>query len=234
MVVLALVSVLDDILNHYVYHTEDNSEAFISDAIWALATLGALKCIKVLFETLKFLAKEGRAIYRAKNQLINRGVSRELIEDVETQYGEPGLTKLADALDNGATLLRYRPSSEAILVTTPGKTTTVLGNYGTDMKFIIAELDLPKSTDFGPKPNGFNVLNVDVPYNYPPDQFWVEYNKPFLDEAISRSDEIILATIPEGRVLEVNGVKTGFGREYAYLTDQGYHYDAISKKMIKN
>ena len=32
LVVLALVSVLDDILNHYVYHTEDNSEAFISNA----------------------------------------------------------------------------------------------------------------------------------------------------------------------------------------------------------
>ena len=42
LVVLALVAVLDDILNHYVYHTEDNSEAFISDAIWGLVTLGLL------------------------------------------------------------------------------------------------------------------------------------------------------------------------------------------------
>lgn len=233
--VFALVFVLADILNHYLYHSEDNSEAFISNALWGLVGLAALKVLKLFFDIFKSLANVGKTIYHTRSQLLNRGISRDLLDYIEKQFGEPGLTKLADALDNGATLLRYRPSSEAVLVTTQGKTTTVLGSYFTDMKAIITELDLPKSTDFGPKPNGFNILNVDVPPDYPKDQFWIEYNKPFLDEAIARGDEIILATEPVGKAIANDANElTGFGREYAYLTDQGYHYDAISKKMIKN
>ena len=81
LVVLALVSVLDDVLNHYIYHTEDNSEAFISDAIWALATLGALKCIKVL-STLNSLTNVGRTLAKAVKSVKQLDVNQATLSDL--------------------------------------------------------------------------------------------------------------------------------------------------------
>ncbi len=70
LVVLALVSVLDDILNHYVYHTEDNSEAFISDAIWGLVTLGLLGFVKVVGKYLISLLKGAKALSKAGEEVV--------------------------------------------------------------------------------------------------------------------------------------------------------------------
>ena len=43
---------------------------------------------------------------------------------------------------------------------TSGKTTTILGRYTRDTAAIIDELRLEKSTDFGPRDGGFNLLDV--------------------------------------------------------------------------
>lgn len=60
------------------------------------------------------------------------------------------------------------------------------------------------------------------------------FNKPWLDQAIARGDDIILATPPSKNFLEIgNGARTGFGREINYLIDNGYQYDEVAKKMIK-
>lgn len=143
---------------------------------------------------------------------------------------------LAEALANGAKLLNYKPTSGAILITTPGKTTTILGRYVDDMQYIIRELELPKSYDFGEKPNGFNILNCPDDAYKTADQFWDEFNKPFLEQAVARGDEIIMATEPVGTALRnSDGTLTGFGREFEYLTKEaGYRYDSVLKKMIKN
>lgn len=64
--------------------------------------------------------------------------------------------------------------------------------------------------------------------------FWDKVNKPFLDAAIQRGDEIYLATKPEGLVLlnskNPNGL-SGFGMEFEYLKSQGYVYQASTGRM---
>lgn len=72
-----------------------------------------------------------------------------------------------------------------------------------------------------------------------PDQFWNEYNKPWLDNVISRNDIIKIATEPEWRNLtRINNLTgkielSGFGREYKYLKKHGYIYDSVTKTMHK-
>jgi hypothetical protein len=130
--------------------------------------------------------------------------------------------------------LRYIPTSGVKLKTISNKTTTVLGRFEKDIVFIIKELNLPKSLDFSAKPNGFNILNAPNDLYKNADQFWKEYNLPFLDQAIARGDEILLATKPIGDAIKnLDGKPTGFGREYSYLLKKGYHYDPVGNKMTK-
>ncbi|MBN8432173.1 putative Ig domain-containing protein [Microbulbifer salipaludis] len=119
---------------------------------------------------------------------------------------------------------------------TPGKTTTILGNYVEDMDNIInQQLKYPKTIDFDAKPGGFNVLNVPDEMYKTPDQFWDEINKPFLDMAIKRGDEIPLATKPRTDILyRDDGTLTGYGREIEHLINNGYSYDSATGKMIRN
>lgn len=104
-----------------------------------------------------------------------------------------------------------------------------------DITHVIDELHLPKSTDFGAKPNDFNLLNVPQNLVDVSADFWLDFNKPFLDQAIARGDEIIMATKPVGKaIMNDAGKLTGFGKEFEYLTGKGYHYDSLLNKMIKN
>jgi len=96
-----------------------------------------------------------------------------------------------------------------------------------------------ESRYFGPQKGGFNVLNVpDEMYKTRTrQQFWDEINKSWLDEAIIRGDDIVLATKPEGIAIlyidDVTGeeIITGFSREYNYLVHRGYVYDAVTNTM---
>jgi len=118
---------------------------------------------------------------------------------------------------------------------------TVLGSFDRDMKNIVNEMGYVKSTDFGARNGSFNVLNVpdEIYTSLTPEQFWEQYNKRWLDEAISRGDDIVLATKPEGIVLSYwdlgtkSEILTGFGREYRYLRDNGYIYDAATNMMLR-
>ena len=63
-------------------------------------------------------------------------------------------------------------------------------------------------------------------------QFWDKFNKSFLDKAIERDDDIVLATKPDPKLFtNIKGEQTGFGREYQYLNSKGYVYDAQTNKM---
>ncbi len=128
--------------------------------------------------------------------------------------------------------LTHKASSGVSITSTPGKTTTVLGRYKNDTKAIIGELGLPKSIDFDGNPGGFNMLNTPDDLYITPNQFWNEYNKPFLDKAIARGDEIFMATPINNKTMYVkNGsALTGYGREYYYLLGHGYIY--VDGKMI--
>ncbi|MGO3183427.1 MAG: hypothetical protein ACTIJ9_11400 [Aequorivita sp.] len=141
--------------------------------------------------------------------------------------------KAGDDLAEGAvrTVDDFVPSSGAQLVGNPEKTTTILGRWVGDMENIKPSM-LPKEMNVGTafgevaeNPGGFNFL--DVPQKlYDPDTFFELYNKPWLDAAINRGDDIILATKPifKGRVIDV---KTGnligaYAEELQYLVRQNY------------
>ncbi|MCD8456785.1 hypothetical protein [Xylella taiwanensis] len=96
------------------------------------------------------------------------------------------------------------------------------------------------------QPGSFNLLNTpDSLYAaLGPEKFWQQVNKPFLDAAIKRGDDIVLATTPNkapfnpnpkisGNMLRADGTLTGFGREIEYLKKNGYVYDAATGKMVK-
>ena len=91
------------------------------------------------------------------------------------------------------------------------------------------------------QPGSFNLLNTpDSLYQaLGPQRFWEQINRPFLDAAIRRGDDIVLATKPNdfyalNRIMPDGSLqRTGFGREYDYLMSRGYRYEASTGKMIK-
>ena len=131
----------------------------------------------------------------------------------------------------------WKVGSGVAIKADPARTTTILGSYDKDMKYIIRDLKYPKTYDFGAKKGGFNVLNT--PNNAYSEKFWREHNKPFLDAAIKRGDRIVMATAPRMDVLRrmdsATGkwVLSGFGREYMHLRNNGYRYDAATRTMVK-
>ena len=115
-----------------------------------------------------------------------------------------------------------------------------MGRFSNDTEAILNELGNKKSLDFGPREGGLNVLNVpDALADYQYGDFWNDYNRPWLENAMNRNDIIRLATPPTWDNLtttdSVTGQRslTGFGREYAYLRSHGYHYDAATGTMVK-
>ena len=130
--------------------------------------------------------------------------------------------------------LKHQATSGVELTSTPGKTTTILGRYGSDTGAIIEELGIPQNTNFSGNPGGFNLLNTpdNLFTELGADGFWNKYNKPFLDAAISRGDEILMATpiIEKNLYLPGSVELTGYGREYFYLLENGYRY--VNGKMI--
>lgn len=134
--------------------------------------------------------------------------------------------------------LDYLPTSGVKLKTSPWETTTVLGTFKDDTRNILVETGNIKSTDFRMKKNQFNLLNTPDELYESAEQFWEEYNQPWLDRVIARNDIVYIATEPTEtslyRINDITGMKelTGFGKEYQYLSDHGYKYDFSKKQMI--
>lgn len=159
---------------------------------------------------------------------------RDALQKWQKELAEKSATK--PAASGVSPCPNFRSSNGAALVPNPHKTTTVLGRFKPDMDAIINEqLKLPKSTDMGPKPGGFNVLNLPDELYKSADQFWKEFNQPFVDKAIARGDDFLMATDPTDirHLVDSAGRLTGFGREVKHLTENGYVYDAVSKMMVK-
>ena len=82
-------------------------------------------------------------------------------------------------------------TSAGVIPSNFNKTTTVLGRYSPDMDSVInVQMKVIKTEDFGVKPGGFNVLNVDDAKAASSANFFEQYNKPFLEQAIKREDDI--------------------------------------------
>ncbi|WP_332744643.1 DUF6862 domain-containing protein [Hydrogenophaga sp.] len=130
-------------------------------------------------------------------------------------------------------------TSAGVIPANPHKTTTVLGRWQTDMKSVInGQLHAPKSEDFGARPGGFNVLNVSKEVEKAADgQFFEKINRPFLDEAINRGDDIALASIPFHRsdVITSSGQLKGmYARELDHLIRNNYKPSNISNQQWAN
>ena len=111
------------------------------------------------------------------------------------------------------------------------------------MRYIIqGQLDLPlNDVDLGPpRPGSFNMLKVpeSVARRLGDERFWNEVNRPFLDAAIARGDEIVLATPRSfetvNTVLNDGSIaKSFFGREIDYLLSLGFRFDEATSTMTR-
>lgn len=160
-----------------------------------------------------------------------------LLADLPRVAAIDGISPTIARLDR----LSFMPSSGVELVAVPGRTTTVLGNYGQDMKNIVNELGNVKTLDFGARPGGFNILNAPDPLYLNPKQFWADYNEPWLGKAVSRGDTFLMATEPQfgasSKLFRLNDATgklelSGFGKEYLYLRQNELVYDPITKQMV--
>jgi hypothetical protein len=92
-----------------------------------------------------------------------------------------------------------------------------------------------KSEDFGARTGGFNVLNVpDEKFQAQGANFFENVNKPWLDAAIKRGDNIPLATIPKkiDDVMTSNGeLKGNFAYELKYLVENNYKPSNITQQQ---
>jgi len=126
----------------------------------------------------------------------------------------------------------FIPSSGVLLIGNSNKTTTILGRWIPDMQIIKNKLlpnDFNVGTEFGNLSSnigGFNFLNIpDEIYNTSSD-FFNQYNKPWLQQAIERGDDIVLATkhTSVDQVIDpiTNELKGCFAEELRFLSQVNY------------
>ncbi len=119
-----------------------------------------------------------------------------------------------------------------------GKTTTIIGRFEKDVRFIHASGEFREGVNNG----GINLLNkskalYDKTIAEGGDKlFFDTYNAPWLDDAIERGDVIRVVSDPyDPKNLYKNGVdgeRTMFGREIEYLENKGFEFidgEAIQK-----
>ena len=96
--------------------------------------------------------------------------------------------KIATTPPTAAAIINYTTTSGIVNPSgTLGQTTTLLGRFASDMNTIInQQLQLRKTIDFSDNPGGFQVLNVPDSLYITSDQFWADFNQPFLQQCIAR------------------------------------------------
>jgi filamentous hemagglutinin len=130
-------------------------------------------------------------------------------------------------------LAGIRTSENVFIVVNPEKTTTVLGRWRIDLQSIVEQqLIIEKSVTFGTTKGSFNVLNVtDEIVAAAGNRFFEQVNKPFLDAAIKRGDDIALATIPKLKdnvMTPTDELRNYFARELEYLVRAGVKPSNVS------
>ncbi|WP_293374530.1 hypothetical protein [Nevskia sp.] len=211
--------------------TESSSLDYAAEALSKVVVLIGVEAFLILLTkaAVKSAKRSNGPSEQTSSHTTNRSRAK---ESSTTKPPSPAVSVAPKAYDSSTRITA--PSTGKIVDAEKGKTTTVLGSFSSDMEKIIKEqLKVPKSIDFGGRPGTFNVLNVPDALYRNPEQFWAEYNKPFLDFAIRRGDTIQIVTKPTLDTLyRADGSMTGFGRELEYLAKNGYRYDAITSTMI--
>ena len=170
---------------------------------------------------------------------------------------------------NGApSYINTNVSSGAKIISNPNKTATIVGNFqrypynlnamSGDMKNVVDEIcGNLKTQQFGPKKGGFNILNVADEIVNDWSKFWEDFNKPWLELAITRGDDIWSASDPMDKSIlfkDITNVPditnsseiylyfqnpakfadlTGFGKEIKTLIDNGYSFNSSTKMFVK-
>ena len=125
----------------------------------------------------------------------------------------------------------FIPTSGTALIGNPNKTTTLLGRWVGDMDGIkprILESEMNVGSTFGTtatQKGGFNFLNIPDDVAKKSVDFFTEFNKPWLDKAIGRGDDIVLATRPidKTKFISATGELKGmYAHELEYLVKQNY------------
>jgi len=171
----------------------------------------------------------------AAKALTTTAVREMVLARTGKEISEVAAAKIANNVsrDGGASFLLVTTSDGRIIFPTEGKTTTLLGTWREDTRNVIKlQLGYPETRTFlEAKPGGFNLLNApsDLYEHLGPQEFWEQVNKPYLDAAIARSDELVLLTRPTPEILARGGA---FSREYEYLISRGFRYESTTGKMI--
>lgn len=134
-------------------------------------------------------------------------------------------------INNVRSIDDFIPSSGTQLIGNLNKTTTILGRWNPDMQVIKGKM-LPNEfnvgTEFGAATNnngGFNFLNIPDNLANASIDFFNQYNKPWLQQAIQRGDDIILATRPFNKsdfITATGQLKGMYAEELKFLVQQNY------------
>ena len=160
--------------------------------------------------------------------------------------GEIAITEFAlgNILRTGKVIAQirgFKATSGLVLALNPKKVVTVLGNYGPDLKELLKRLEYPLQTgtmddvSYHANKGTFNLLNVSDNIFFQAKNsggFFTQINKKWLDYAVARGDDIVLASDLK-YMYDGKGGLTGFGKEIQYLVKEyGYKVSKDGTKMI--
>lgn len=118
------------------------------------------------------------------------------------------------------------------------KVNTMLGRFRPDIANLFNELGSFKNVGLGETKGGINILNKPDHY-YDAMTWWNAYNKPWLDKAITRGDDIYLATIPTKAddIIKDDKLLGAYAEELKHIATRNYKPKNISDvkfQQIKN
>jgi len=174
------------------------------------ATLASKKGAKYLYRQYTFIEKECKKVLGKTLAQVRSGVG--------------GVLRKIDD---------FIPSSGTQLIGNTNKTTTLLGRWLPDMQIIKGKMlqnEFNVGTAFGNVTNnngGFNFLNIaDNLANAAGIEFFNQYNKPWIQQAIHRGDDIVLATRPTIKANFIDPTTSkligSYAEELKFLVQQNY------------
>ena len=151
------------------------------------------------------------SVLNANDELFNTKLSQLLSDNAEKLKVLSGVTPKQLIIDGKAVNLSST------------KVNTLLGRFDPELRQVFYELGSFKNIGLGETKGGINLLNK-PDYYYNKITWWNSYNKPWLDRAITRGDDIFIATeIRYDKLFDVTKNEiTSFGNEMKLLMDNNY------------
>lgn len=216
---------------------------------------------KTVKETVEELTEEeAKRISKSAREALEKGEAKEAreqaVKEAEQKIEEkaPVYEDIDEVKVNAKLKSKFSHilSSGVVIERNAKKGTYLVGGWVTDFRFVLKELDYPIITDFEklrkgydfPLPEGqkFNLLNVSedvVVYFSKKGGFFNRVNAKWVDAAVKRGEDVIIATDLEEiyRIANIDGKKskilTGYGKEiHRFEWKHGYRFNSESKMML--